>query len=143
MLCTKCNHDKPETEFHRRSKATAKGRQPWCKSCRRKIDREYHRKRWESGKKKAEVAVRQQRNREFIWKYLSERECVDCGEEDIIVLQFDHIRDKKHNVSDMISHTASLEALQEEIEKCDVVCANCHLRRTAHQMGWRIADTGT
>lgn len=137
MICTKCNADKPTSEFHKQRE----GHFPWCKSCRKEYDRKYQRKRWESGKKKAEIAARQQRNREYIWKHLSESPCVDCGEDDIVVLQFDHLRDKKYNVSEMVAQVASLDLIQEEIDKCEVVCTNCHLRRTAKQQAWRIADT--
>jgi len=55
-------------------------------------------------------------------------------ESDYIVLEFDHKHDKKYNVSAM--HTLSLELLIKEIEKCEVRCANCHRRKTAHQFNW-------
>ena len=67
--------------------------------------------------------------------YLSENPCVDCSEADIVVLQFDHLYDKKFNVAQMVfSH--GLEKLQEEVTKCEVRCANCHTRKTARDFGW-------
>lgn len=52
--------------------------------------------------------------------------CVDCGETDPQVLQFDHVRGvKRRNVTP----TMSLNDLREEIAKCDMRCANCHMRR--------------
>lgn len=56
--------------------------------------------------------------------------CFDCGIKDPIVLDFDHIRDKKYNVSQMIRDGFSWKAILKEIEKCEVVCANCHRIRT-------------
>lgn len=74
--------------------------------------------------------------------YLREHPCTDCGEWDIAVLEFDHLRDKTANVSRMV-RSASWERVLEEIAKCEVVCANCHRRRTARRAGyhsWEDAD---
>ncbi len=56
--------------------------------------------------------------------------CKDCGENNHIVLDFDHLRDKKYNISRMIHDGFSWKAIMKEVEKCDVVCANCHRIRT-------------
>ena len=56
--------------------------------------------------------------------------CVDCGEDNHIVLDFDHLRDKKYNISRMIHDGFSWAAIKKEIAKCEVVCANCHRVRT-------------
>ena len=55
--------------------------------------------------------------------------CIDCGEKDVVVLGFHH-RDpaaKLFNVSQNRSVRYAL--LEAEIAKCDILCANCHLRR--------------
>lgn len=80
--------------------------------------------------------ARERRRRAAIrlYEYLLEHPCADCGEPDPIVLEFDHIRDKVRNVSAM--RTNSWARLAAEIEKCEVVCANCHRRRTAHRGGF-------
>ncbi len=65
--------------------------------------------------------------------------CVDCGEKNHIVLDFDHIRDKKYNVSRMIHDGFSWKAIMKEIQKCEVVCANCHRIRTHQRLTSRIA----
>lgn len=56
--------------------------------------------------------------------------CKDCGISNHIILDFDHIKDKKYNVSQMIRDGFSWKAILKEIEKCEVVCANCHRIRT-------------
>ena len=73
-------------------------------------------------------------NRRFILDYLQERCCEQCGEEDIRVLEFDHIdpSTKKMSVSDMTANF-SLKMLQDEIEKTRILCRNCHKRHTATQ----------
>jgi hypothetical protein len=50
------------------------------------------------------------------------------------MLDFDHLRDKKYNVSRMIHDGFSWKAIQKEIEKCEVVCANCHRLRTHNRL---------
>ena len=65
--------------------------------------------------------------------------CVDCGEKNHIVLDFDHIRDKKYNVSRMIHDGFSWKAILREIEKCEVVCANCHRIRTHYRLTTKTA----
>lgn len=60
--------------------------------------------------------------------------CVDCGEQNHIVLDFDHLRDKKYNISRMIHDGFSWKAIMREINKCEVVCANCHRIRTYQRL---------
>ena len=69
--------------------------------------------------------------------YLETHPCVDCGELDPVVLQFDHINpdDKKQSVARLIDGSYWENAL-EEMQKCEVRCANCHTKRTAVQRGW-------
>ncbi len=67
------------------------------------------------------------------------RPCYDCGIQfPSVCMDFDH-RDRKTKtdlVSKMVFHGAKPEKLKLELEKCDVVCANCHRIRTAKQFKW-------
>ena len=78
------------------------------------------------------------RNRDFIIFYLKTHPCADCGESDIRCLQFDHNsrEDKSFNIGMAVVNGLGLEAIQAEIEKCTVRCANCHAKRTSLQFGW-------
>lgn len=74
----------------------------------------------------------------FIKDHLLEHPCVDCGNSNIAVLEFDHLRDKKYGISRMYRDGMAITRIQEEIDKCDVVCANCHRIRTySRSDSWR------
>jgi hypothetical protein len=83
-----------------------------CKTCRNMHSREQ--------KRKHKAAIR--------W-YKSTHPCTDCGEADPVVLEFDHLGGKDFNLS--TGGSRSLTLVIAEIQKCEVVCANCHRRRTA------------
>ncbi|MBV9322991.1 MAG: hypothetical protein JO352_04290 [Chloroflexi bacterium] len=63
--------------------------------------------------------------------------CADCGTNDFAVLEFDHREpaNKSSNVGELL--TGSWTVVAGEIAKCDIVCANCHRKRTARHYGWR------
>jgi hypothetical protein len=56
--------------------------------------------------------------------------CVDCKEGDLEVLEFDHRRDKRCNVTALARRECSVKTLRAEVAKCEVRCGNCHRRRT-------------
>ena len=62
----------------------------------------------------------------FLYEYLLSHPCVDCGENDPIVLEFDHVSPRESRAS---FASMSLPKLRTEIVKCQVRCANCHKRR--------------
>jgi len=61
--------------------------------------------------------------------------CIDCGyAAHAEALQFDHTgHDKKGNVSDLIRSDYSWTTIMNEINKCEVICANCHAVRTSQR----------
>jgi hypothetical protein len=136
MRCTKCLQDKPEEDFHRCS-ARSSGRASWCKTCKHEIDNGSYSSssRRREAVKTAAKATRLTGTR-FVYEYLMTHPCVDCGETDPIVLQFDHVDPltKKHNVSNLKHRSPA--GIMREIDKCVVRCANCHARITAKQFGW-------
>jgi len=79
---------------------------------------------------------RKLRNAQFVWEYLEAHPCVDCGETDPRVLQFDHVRGHKlEPLSIMVKRGRPLSVIEHEIDKCEVRCANCHLKRHARANG--------
>lgn len=78
------------------------------------------------------------RNKQFLLDYLLKHPCIDCEECDPIVLEFDH-KDSKNKIDCVVQLAEdgiSIKKLKEEIEKCDVRCANCHRRKTAKQRNY-------
>ncbi|QEG13553.1 hypothetical protein MARVELLAND_22 [Bacillus phage vB_BspM_MarvelLand] len=141
--CNFCNEKKAVEEFPFRNKA--KGiRNTRCKSCYKEYRKGHYPDYYE--KKKHEYRARrvrwkEQRQSEIhgnVIEYLKTHPCIVCSESDIVVLDFDHRdpKEKDNNVSTMIQQLLPWDLIKEEIDKCDVLCANCHRRRTAKQFGW-------
>jgi hypothetical protein len=92
------------------------------------------------GNLRRKEANRKTREQLQIWvvEYLMEHPCVDCGETDPVVLDFDHVRgDKVENVAHMVDKAYCKSTIETEIAKCEVRCSNCHRRRTAKLFGWK------
>lgn len=73
-----------------------------------------------------------------ILRYLRGHPCVDCGETDPVLLDFDHVRGKKVNsVCNLISRGFGRGTIEAEIGKCEVRCRGCRRLKTAKQFGYR------
>ena len=81
--------------------------------------------------------------RKYLMEYKQSRGCSDCGESyPYYMLDFDHLEDKKHNLS-ALGQFNSLDELKDEVAKCEVVCANCHRIRTYNRLlktGWSTME---
>jgi hypothetical protein len=72
-----------------------------------------------------------ERNCQRISEFLLDHPCIDCGEDDLAVLDFDHVRGVKHaEVSILARSGEPWDVVRAEIDKCEVRCANCHRRET-------------
>jgi hypothetical protein len=78
--------------------------------------------------------------RAFITAHLKANPCVDCGETDPVILEFDHLKTKDFNISDAARKGVSIKKLNDEIAKCEVRCANCHRRKTYERSGLTHKD---
>ena len=134
--CTACNIKKPLDDFQKRASAKD-GHTNLCKPCKREYDKNYykgntHRKDYIKANREKSL-----RNAElYILEYLLKNPCIDCGEPDPIVLEFDHIDPSIKDGAISILKRSSLSRVKKEIKKCEVRCANCHRRKTAKQFGW-------
>jgi len=129
--CGRCGELKGLGDFNSSSSRKSSS---YCKPCQKEFAKEHYRKN--RPRYIARNANRRKREYErltrLLAEYLSQHPCVDCGEANILVLDFDHLRDKSFDISRGI-RSLSWERILEEIEKCEVVCGNCHRRRTAQR----------
>lgn len=97
------------------------------------------RRRWYEKNKEAEKAKALTRKKELIKRNqdyinaIKASPCTDCGVSyPYYVMDFDHLvqKDKTELVSVLMRKPATLEVIQAEIDKCELVCSNCHRART-------------
>jgi excinuclease UvrABC ATPase subunit len=143
QICTTCHTEKPVEQYSFRDKKKGR-RHRRCKACHAA----YRRQHYQENRKKYIGMARDwdadnhqrlvDRARRYVFNYLCQNPCVDCGETNVLVLEFDHIYGKTTNISQMIHDNPSMENLKKEVAKCAVRCACCHRIRTALQQNWSI-----
>jgi len=137
-LCKLCGNTKPIDQFSWSNRAKGK-RSSTCKDCHRKHAKRHYlnnkstylRRSLEFGKNYITECTR------TIILYLLDHPCVDCGETDPLVLDFDHLGNKENDICRMIQYRRKLERIKTEMAKCEVRCANCHRRKTAREQNHR------
>jgi hypothetical protein len=138
-ICTGCGQESTADEFNYRDRKSGV-RHKRCRTCTRKYFREYYRRHRDPyvARLRKKNAAERRANREQLVAYLLAHPCVDCGDTDPVVLQFDHDdpNKKTRNVGDLLRSRVPWTRILAEIEKCSVRCANDHQRRTAEQFGW-------
>ena len=137
--CTRCGKTKPLDQFPPVRRSEPEKLQTWCRACFSEANKRNYWKDPAPVRQRvvANSARRRAETRARAVEYLLAHPCVDCGERDIVVLQFDHLRDKSFDLSVMIAWGASWARIEAEIAKCVVRCANCHHRKTAQERGYR------
>lgn len=129
--CSACGLTLP-LEVFSKNKRKSDGLQSACKSCSAQRSA-----KWYKNNPSIRVIQNQYqraRNKAFVDRYKRiYGKCTDCGTTDHRVLQFDHLEDKRKNVSDMIYQGNSIKVIKAEIRKCQMRCANCHTIITAER----------
>ena len=137
--CGRCGESKNAEEFAWRRRERGQ-RDNYCRPCRAAYKREHYvanRARYIAQAQERKRTVAGDRARLLV-EYLLEHPCIDCGETDPLVLEFDHLGDKTFEIAKGLRDRRWCDVL-DEIAKCDVVCANCHRRRTARRGGFARA----
>lgn len=134
--CCSCQIIKDETEFHFRNISEGT-HQPYCKKCKSIHDKNYKNSDPEGWQKRRAINRKEcrLRNKKLLLELLKTKTCVDCGESDPVVLDFDHVGKKKANIAVMMVH-CSWPSILKEMSQCEIRCANCHRKKTAKQFGW-------
>jgi hypothetical protein len=140
-ICTGCGMERDaEQDFSWKHK-DRDIRHTRCKFCQSQVSKQHY-------KDNKQSYINRVRTREIqaiedcqrkLAEYLASHPCIDCGQTDIRVLEFDHVRGKKSdNISRMLGVGYSWATIEAEIAKCDVRCVNCHRIKTGKEGGsWR------
>lgn len=105
------------------------------------------RRHYEKNIKACRDSATQQKVRKRTWvqELKQAAPCADCKQQyPYYVMQFDHVLgDKVAAVATMINQKRGRKAIEEEIAKCEIVCANCHAIRTYNRVLEGTANGGT
>lgn len=109
-ICTKCGKELPLDQFNWRDKSKGTRRSE-CKTCHNNYMKQKY--------KEKQVVVQELK---------AQCSCAKCGDKRGYVLDYHHINpnDKEEGVARMVSNNYTLDKVYSEIEKCVVLCANCH-----------------
>lgn len=123
--CTKCGRTLPLDSFRWKDKANGK-KHSQCKECQSTQEKLRYQKdavRREAVLSRAKTL--KERNEEYIIQKKS-CGCAKCGEKRHYVLDFHHKnpQEKSNTINNL--RTSSYQVLDAEIEKCIVLCSNCH-----------------
>lgn len=136
--CCTCKEIKDIEEFSCKNKK--KGiRNSKCKSCHRKYVREHY------ANNKEMYTERNKRNtkiiKEWFEDFKSTLSCVRCGEDHPATFDFHHRNpnDKELEIGNAVANRWTIPRIMKEIEKCDILCANCH--RKLHYDGRKSGAT--
>ena len=122
-----CGRRKPLDEFHR---DTRHGHQARCKLCRREYDRAYQARNAE--KRRRQAKERRKRLVALNHTMKASMSCADCGGSfHPAAMEWDHLpgEEKLDDIS-TLARTGKTRQFHRELEKCELVCANCHAVRS-------------
>jgi hypothetical protein len=114
-------------------------RQTRCKYCQSQVSKQHYKNNKQPyfDRVRAREVLVIEDNQKRLADYLRRHPCVDCGQTDIRVLEFDHVRgNKSNNIARMVGEGFSWSTIEAEIAKCEVRCANCHRIKTNERSGW-------
>ena len=133
--CSCCKKTKHQEEFSWKVKSKRR-RNTKCREC----VNDYNRQHYKSNKDYYIRKTKQSYNRlsTLLYSFKFSNSCNVCGENTPACLEFNHINreDKKYQISSMCKFGVSQEQFIKEIQKCEILCCNCHRIRTAKQLGW-------
>lgn len=122
--CGRCEQLKPLSQFNWR-RAGRGQRDNLCRPCRSAYHREHYlanKQRYVEQAHQRKERLRQERTA-YLLEYFASHPCVDCGESDPVVLEFDHLNPelKSFNIGQSLPYRR-WQSILKEIEKCEVVC---------------------
>ena len=141
--CSICNIEKDIEDFSFKNKFK-NIRASYCKPCHNERANTWYLKNKEIHKKKTKLNRKNYKIETVtkLFNFLKLNPCAHCGETNPILLEFDHIKGKKlSSVSAMVGNF-SWKSIEQEIGKCQVLCAHCHRLKTAKERTGLFTDCG-
>lgn len=127
--CPKCKKEKSKNEFSNNG-GRGDGKQAYCKPCSNKLGiQNYHKNK----ERYYKVARKRDLKLKLFIAKLKDKPCKDCNKKyPPYVMDFDHLdkNTKVANVSYLKRHRVAFDKILKEVEKCELVCANCHRIRS-------------
>lgn len=131
LTCPHCGNEKPDADFYSQPRNTGRrGRSSWCKDCTKSQN---------AGHKREHPELRAS-PKYFRDYYRTKRleaikfaggECVECGIDDPVLLDFDHVDGSGHK--DRRGSYTKLKAIMAGEVGWQLLCGNCHRRKTYQQ----------
>lgn len=122
MKCYNCKKNKDVSNFSKNSSRPT-GYNSQCKECHKEYRRSHYLKNKDKYIQKAKL--NREKFRKWFIEFKSKLKCKNCGENRHWVLDFHHKKNKDVEVSKLVGN-CSKKRILEEINKCEVLCANCH-----------------
>lgn len=133
-LCTRCKRSLDISNFRWRTREQ-KQRNCYCNECMKLYRKEHYHSNPTPYLDRAKSRITEVKR--LYLQYMTEHACVDCGEDDPVLLEPDHVRgEKTAGVSKILRLRSSWEKVEEELKKCDIRCVSCHRRKTAREQNW-------
>lgn len=139
-FCPSCKQTKPVEQFNH-SKRTKDGYDYRCKECQKASNKKWCEANWSNKMKQQNERVRD--IAEKIANIKTSQGCLICGEETACCLDFHHLdpKSKEINPACMISNGWGWSRIENELNKCVIVCANCHRKIHAGLIQWPVGKT--
>lgn len=129
-LCACCNQIKSIEHFWKRARAKD-GFTPSCIDCVRKQNQQSYKNHWVKNRKRIDCNHyrKVEELREWVNQIKHEHGCLFCEQNEPVCLQFHHIKkETKYLCISALINRKQKQKIEEEMKKCVVVCANCHLK---------------
>ena len=99
-------------------------------------DKRRYQRKWYAKNNKSEiskVAKRRKKIKDWFNDYKFKLKCSKCGESHPATLDFHHKKEKSKGINFMTHWGYAKDTIKKEIDKCEVLCANCH-RKLHHNL---------
>lgn len=131
-VCSKCKERKELKNFSK-NKTKQDNLQASCKACHSVYLKNHYLKNKNYYKEKAKISnvLYKEQIQSYVRNLKENNPCSDCRKYfPYYVMDFDHLRDKKFSIAFACARVFSIKRIKQELNKCQLVCSNCHRKRS-------------